>query len=210
MAKSYADLMNEISADELYNRLLAHGLFADKLPPILSSVDFYNFCQKNTTSFSDSWKQYIYYESLRNINVPRPLGIPNPMAYQRLCRCLSDNWGNLQQHFEQQTVSQDYKISRIHIRKQGNSDAIFSMSYSNWRVDGSPEPDLLIGKRYIVKADISTCFLTNKWAYSQSDKPKGCTPIFVRDRKCVKSDIFLRGSVSRPTHEKLKIEKCNI
>lgn len=159
MAKSYADLMNEISADELYNRLLAHGLFADKLPPILSSVDFYNYCQKNTTSFSDSWKQYIYYESLRNINVPRPLGIPNPMAYQRLCRCLSDNWGNLQQHFEQQTVSQDYKISRIHIRKQGNSDAIFSMSYSNWRVDGSPEPDLLIGKRYIVKADISTCFL---------------------------------------------------
>ena len=160
MAKSYADLMNEISADELYNRLLAHGLFADKLPPILSSVDFYNYCQKNTTSFSDSWKQYIYYESLRNINVPRPLGIPNPMAYQRLCRCLSDNWGNLQQHFEQQTVSQDYKISRIHIRKQGNSDAIFSMSYSNWRVDGSPEPDLLIGKRYIVKADISTCFLS--------------------------------------------------
>ena len=61
MAKSYADLMNEISADELYNRLLAHGLFADKLPPILSSVDFYNYCQKNTTSFSDSWKQYCPY-----------------------------------------------------------------------------------------------------------------------------------------------------
>lgn len=38
MAKSYADLMNEISADELYNRLLAHGLFADKLPPILSQL----------------------------------------------------------------------------------------------------------------------------------------------------------------------------
>lgn len=56
MAKSYADLMNEISADELYNRLLAHGLFADKLPPILSSVDFYNYCQKNTTSLKDHAK----------------------------------------------------------------------------------------------------------------------------------------------------------
>ena len=45
MSKSYADLMNDISADELYERLLAYGLFADKLPPILSSVDFYNYCK---------------------------------------------------------------------------------------------------------------------------------------------------------------------
>ena len=32
------------------------------------------------------------------------------------------------------------------------------MNYSNWKTDGTPEPDLLIGKKYIVKADISTCF----------------------------------------------------
>ncbi len=32
------------------------------------------------------------------------------------------------------------------------------MNYSNWKTDGTPEPDLLIGKRYLVKADISTCF----------------------------------------------------
>ena len=158
MPKSYADLMNEISADELYERLLAYGLFADKLPPIFSSVDFYHYCQNKAPSFSDNWKQYIYYESVRNINVPRPLGIPNPMAYQKLCRCLSDNWDNLKLHFKQQTASQDYKISRIHIRKRNNSDALFSMSYSNWKTDGTPEPDLLIGKRYVVKADISTCF----------------------------------------------------
>ena len=64
MAKSYADLMNEISADELYNRLLAHGLFADKLPPILSSVDFYNYCQKNTTSYSQAgqFRCHFFYE----------------------------------------------------------------------------------------------------------------------------------------------------
>ena len=130
MSKSYADLMNDISADELYERLLAYGLFADKLPPILSSVAFYDYCKNIATPFSDNWKQYIYYESIRNINVPRQLGIPNPMAYQKLCRCLADNWDNLKQHFEHQTSNQDYKISRIHIRKCGNSDAIFSMNYS--------------------------------------------------------------------------------
>lgn len=158
MVKNYADLMDEISADELYERLLAHGLFTEKLPPILSSVAFYNYCQHMTPSFGNEWKQYIYHESMRNINVPRPLGIPNPMAYQKLCSCLSDNWDKLRQHFSMQTSNQNYKISRIHIRKLGKVDALFSMSYSNWKTDGTPEPDLLIGKRYIVKTDISTCF----------------------------------------------------
>lgn len=65
MSKSYADLMNDISADELYERLLAYGLFADKLPPILSSVAFYDYCKNIATPFSDNWKQYIYYESIQ-------------------------------------------------------------------------------------------------------------------------------------------------
>jgi len=156
--KSYADIMNEISADELYKRLLAYGLFTEKLPPILSSESFYNYCQTLATPFADGWKQYIYHESMRNINVPRPLGIPNPMAYQRLCRCLANNWDEIKAHFSRQTSNQAYKISRIHIRKLGKSKALFSMSYSNWKTDGTPEADLLIGNKYLVKADISTCF----------------------------------------------------
>ena len=150
--------MNDISPDELYKRLLAYGLFTEKLPPILSSEAFYNYCITLNTPFTDGWRQYIYHESMRNINVPRPLGIPNPMAYQKLCRCLADNWDKLQTHFSNQTSNQNYKISRIHIRKLGKSNALFSMSYSNWKTDGTPEPDLLIGNRYIVRADISTCF----------------------------------------------------
>lgn len=46
MEKSYSDFMKEISVDELYEGLLAHGLFAEKLPPIFTSEAFYNFCQK--------------------------------------------------------------------------------------------------------------------------------------------------------------------
>lgn len=158
MRKSYADLMNEISAKELYEGLLSYGLFSEKLPPIFTSVGFYDYCQHMSTPFRDSWKQYIYYESMRNVNIPRPLGIPNPMAYQRLCRCLADNWDNLTRHFSNQADQQMYKVSRIHIRKLRNSNTLFSMNYSNWKIDGTPEPDLLIGKRYLVKTDISTCF----------------------------------------------------
>ena len=32
------------------------------------------------------------------------------------------------------------------------------MNYKNWKTDGSPEPDIYIGKKYIVSADISKCF----------------------------------------------------
>lgn len=33
------------------------------------------------------------------------------------------------------------------------------MNYDDWRNAGSPKDDLLIGKRFVVKADISTFFL---------------------------------------------------
>ena len=99
MRKSYADIMNEISSDDLYKRLLAYGLFTEKLPPILNSEKFYDYCQTLATPFSDGWRQYIYHESMRNINVPRPLGIPNPLAYQKLCQCLADNWDKIQNSF---------------------------------------------------------------------------------------------------------------
>ena len=39
-----------------------------------------------------------------------------------------------------------------------NVKTLFKMNYGNWRTDGTPEPDLLIGSKYVVHADISTCF----------------------------------------------------
>ena len=32
------------------------------------------------------------------------------------------------------------------------------MNYSDFKNDGTPEPNLLIGSKYLVNADISTCF----------------------------------------------------
>ena len=158
MVKTYADFMNEISKEELYRGLLAHGLFPEKLPPIFTSEPFFNYCQGLKQSFTDKAYHYIYHESIRNINVPRPLGIVNPMAYQRLCLCLSEHWNKLQEHFLNKTNGQTHKISRIHLRKRFNKASLFEMNYKNWKTDGSPEPDLLLGKKYLVEADISTCF----------------------------------------------------
>ncbi|WP_379969174.1 RNA-directed DNA polymerase [Ectobacillus sp. sgz5001026] len=158
--KKYNEFMDELSSDELYEGLLGYGLFSEKLPPFLTSKKFFEYCQTQNPAFSNTKKEqsYIYYENMRNINIPRPLGIPNPMSYQRLCLYLSDYWGTILDHFKNKTQGEDYKTSRIHIRKMKNNPKIFEMNYSDFKNDGTPEPNLLIGSKYLVNADISTCF----------------------------------------------------
>ena len=158
MTKTYLQQMKEITPDRLYYGLLAHGLFTERLPPIFTSVNFFDYCQSLNNSFQDKAATYISFDSIRHVNIPRQLGIPNPMAYQQLCKCLSDNWDKLCDHFEHYTSYQTHKVSRIHIRKLANKPSLFEMNYNNWKIDGSPEPDLLMGKRYLVTADIATFF----------------------------------------------------
>lgn len=158
MPKTYAEFMDELTAEELYKGLVAYGMFTEKLPPVLTSEPFFAYCQVRSNPFFDQKEPYISYESMRNINIPRMLGIPNPMAYERLCRCIADYWDRLKEHFTKQTAEQDYMVSRIHIRKMEGKNPIFFMNYKNWKLDGMPEPDLMIGCKYLVKADISSCF----------------------------------------------------
>lgn len=180
MEKKYAEYLEEISGDELYEGLLGYGMFANKLPPIFTSVPFYDYCKNNNPNFSKKWQDYVSYSSMRNLNIPRTFGIPTPMKYQRLCLVLRDNWDALKEHFHQQTDSQEYRVSRIHLRKLFGKKEIFEMNYKNWRTDGNPETDLLFLKdkgvsKYIVKADISTCFpsvYTHSLPWAIVGKPK--------------------------------------
>ena len=165
MAKTYSDYIDEISAEELYEGLLGHGMFANKLPPIFTSESFYDFCQAASPTFSDRlWRDYVSFSSIRNVNIPRTFGIPTPMKYQRLCASLRDNWDTIKTHFHAQTDGQNYVISRIHLRKIHGKKGIFEMNYKNVLEDGNPEIDLLFQdnsftlNKYLVKADISTCF----------------------------------------------------
>lgn len=163
MEKKYADYLEEITSDDLYEGLLGYGMFANKLPPIFTSVPFYNYCMANNPTFAGKWQDYVYYCAMRNLNIPRTFGIPTPMKYQRLCLTLKENWDALKLHFHQQTDHLDYRVSRIHLRKLYGKKELFEMNYKNWRTDGNPETGLLFQKgqgasKYVVKADISTCF----------------------------------------------------
>ena len=94
--KTYYDFMSEITSDELYDRIVEYGMFSEKLPPVFSTNSFLTYCKtKRTQSFSDVGYGYITYENIRNINVPRNIGIPTPMGHELLCKCLSDNWDKI-------------------------------------------------------------------------------------------------------------------
>lgn len=159
MIKSYSDYMNEITPDELYDSLIEYGLFSSKLPPIFDGNSFLNYCKKpGRPEFPQKWYSYASFSSIKNTNIPRAFGIPTPMAHERICACLRQNWNDLQLHFLETTKAQIYKVSRTHIRKMKNTNALFQMNYEKWQIDGTPEPDISFGKKYLVKADISTCF----------------------------------------------------
>lgn len=141
----------------LYEGLLGYGMFAEKIPNFLTSETFFEFCKSNKPCFKQKEYRYIKYENMRNINIPRILSIPNPFAYYKQCKALKESWGKLKEYFFEKTKNDNYKISRIHIRKL-KCKAIFEMNYNNYKLDGSPKQEIVIGKRYKVKADISHCF----------------------------------------------------
>jgi hypothetical protein len=160
MFKSYFKNINEICPDDLLKGLLGFGLFAENLPHFLSSEAFYQYCinRPNQTNFQKTGCDYIRYDSMRDINIPRALGIPNPFAYANLCFKLKEYWNEIKEHFYKQTKDESHKISRIHLRKIEKSNRLFEMNYKHEEKDGIPEQSLIIKSKYLVEADISNCY----------------------------------------------------
>lgn len=214
--------MKDLSPDDVFNGLLGFGLFPEKLPPFLSSVDFLNFCKTQEESFFEKGEfGFIIYENTRSINVPRTLSIPNPIAYRNLCNSIAENWENIVTHFDAVTSKDKYKISRIHIRKLKNEEKIFTFQYGedldlfnenesifdmyhkNYKVDDNPGITYLIGSHYIVKADISNCFpsiYTHSIPWALVGKSTSKKNKFNRDLWYNKLDLYTRNLKHGETH----------
>lgn len=156
--RKYSSYLNEISATELYDGLLGHGLFAEKIPDCFTSESFLLFAKSRQNYWNSKPKDYVRYQSMRNTNIPRPLAIPEPFAYSDQCRVLANNWGTIKEYFASKTDNNEFKISRIHIRKLVNNDRLFEMNYKNFNKDDAPEDVLIIPSKFIAYADISNCF----------------------------------------------------
>lgn len=154
--------MLEITQDDLRKGLLAHGLFADKLPAIFSSESFYDYCEsKHFPRFKKAERDYVRYECTRNTNIPRLLSVPSPFSYSNLCNSIANNWDEIIRVLREKTTNQEYKYSQIHLQKLSGKNHLFEMSHNY--VDKDREliesiQKIPIKNKYRVDADISSCF----------------------------------------------------
>ena len=112
--RTYVNYMEEISKEELFKGLLGYGIFADKLPPMFSSKEFYDYCISHLPlTYCKIPHDYVRYNTMRNTGIMRPLGIPNPFAYAYLCKFLFEHWDtDLIPYFQLKTHLQPFCYSQ--------------------------------------------------------------------------------------------------
>lgn len=151
---------------EVLRGLLDYGLFPEKIPPCFSSKGLTDFARE---SFEDKVNQennkrrnitnlrsdYIVYQSLRDSNIPRNMGIPHPAAYAIQALAISQHWEEIAKHCNKPNPI----FSRIHVRRMGDGH-IFEMNYKGNECLQQEEDELgwQTGAQYVVTADISMCF----------------------------------------------------
>ena len=185
----YPDLQD---ADFLFEALLGYGMFADKLPPCFTSESLLDYAKNNKLSPKNKNHAYIEYQSTRNINIPRQFGIPHPEAYWRLCECIRDHWKEINEHIGAPKT----KFNFCHARKIRGKNYIFEMNYNvadKWHQE-ELKLDYALGCKYVVLADISTCFPS---IYAHS------IPWAVKDKEWSKSHCCTSWSKA------IKGNKCN-
>ena len=158
----------KLSEAAVLTGLLDYGLFADKVPPCFTSEGLAAIAsasmsvvleetddKKLKDSIDPRAHDYIRYEALRDINIPRHLGIPHPEAYAAQSLAISRHWKEVSTHCNQPNPA----ISRIHVRHTGNG-SIFEMNYKGTERYQFEEDEIrwMAGAQYVVHADVASCF----------------------------------------------------
>jgi len=200
----YVKLIKELNSSDVLEGLLGFGLFPDKAPDFLTSEDYYQWFKREVfPSFNAKGNDYIRYESLRDTNSPRLMGIPNPFVYANLCTLISKKWDKIQNHLITNTKDQKHKISRLHIRKLEDKKHLFEMNYQNGEKDGYPESEIMIGKRFCVEVDISNCFpsiYSHSIPWALIGKTVAKTGLTGKNKWIDKLDINLRNTKNKETN----------
>lgn len=157
-----------LSSADVLTGLLDFGLFAEKVPPCFSSAgltaivsetmaDLLN--EKDDKKLKDKidncCHDYARYEALRDINIPRHMGIPHPESYAVQALAISKHWQEIATHCNKPNPA----ISRIYVRHVGNG-RIFEMNYKGVERFQLEENEIqwMAGTKFLVEADIAACF----------------------------------------------------
>lgn len=175
-SSSFADLAisliskEKLTAEKMFVGLLDHGLFAEKIPPCFTTKGLSQAVAEvkaellletdDENLFNDLPKfthDYIRYESLRDINIPRHLGIPHPESYAAQAIVLKKHWSKILEHFNKPEPA----VSRIYVRKLERAGGrIFEMNYKGGERYKLEEREIQWkgDARFLVEADIAQCF----------------------------------------------------
>lgn len=202
-----------LSANEAFIGLLDHGLFAEKLPPCFSSEGLAalvpNALKKITTEkdgkklgklIAKQTRGHVRYQVMRDVNIPRHMGIPHPQSYAGQCLAIRRCWDKIKRH----CAKPRQPISRIFVRQTGH-DRVFEMSYKGAERFEIEEQELgfLTGSRYVVQADISTCFpsiYTHSLPWALHGKKKA---------KTSRGDLSLPGNILDKATQALRDSQTN-
>ena len=158
----------KLSPEAVRVGLLDHGLFGEKVPPCFTSEGLAAIAlevmacllneiddQKLRKSIDNAGHDYVRYEALRDINIPRHLGIPHPECYAVQAFAIAKHWKEIAEHSNKPKPS----ISRVHVRHVGNG-SIFEMNYKGVERFQLEEDEIqwMAGAQYLVEADIASCF----------------------------------------------------
>lgn len=157
-----------LGSDELLKGLLDFGLFTERIPPCFTSVGLADFVSNKMSSLlseTDEKKlkksidecahDYIRYEALRDINIPRHIGIPHPEAYATQALSIAKHWEEITAHCNKPKP----QISRIFVQYISGG-RIFEMNYKGSERYMLEELEIqwMAGANFVVKADITSCF----------------------------------------------------
>lgn len=137
-----------------YNYLPTQRRKKEELPPIFVSETFTPATAAPLLAMKPNGKargfDLVEYRATKFNAVARSYAIPHPIAYARLSDCIATNW-NLIEPFQMSDVSM--------IRPRQHRDKrIIIMDYENFASRASRVRRLAFNKRYVAKADITSCF----------------------------------------------------
>ena len=114
----------KLSPEAVRVGLLDHGLFGEKVPPCFVSDGLAAVAmevmaglldetdeQRLRKSIDNAGHDYVRYEALRDINIPRHLGIPHPECYAVQALAISKHWKAIAEHSNKPNPA----ISRVHV-----------------------------------------------------------------------------------------------
>ena len=172
-----------IDAGYVYGGLLGHNYFPmvkehrDELPPVFSTEDLNPEVVEALLATGPEGRPFdqIEYRTTRHSNVTRMMHIPHPLPYAKLCKSIFENWPQLEHICESEhsrilpkkitdddgrVIVYDYGGDFIEDEDEPATDRILVMGRESFKKDVSEHFKLSCGARFLVDADIASCFNT--------------------------------------------------